>query len=195
MRTLKTTTLAWAFWPRAGRAESWALSGLMSLVIALCAQFEVRLPWTPVPITGGTLGVLYAGALLGPRAGVRAVALYLLAGSLGLPVFAGGAAGVHHFLGPTGGYLIGFLPGAWLAGVLAERGWDRDPFRALALMLASSSVIFLFGLLGLSRFVPFSRLLSAGLLPFIPGDLAKSCLSAALLPLGWKLVGRSQNLR
>lgn len=161
-----------------------------SLFIAACAQLEVRLPWTPVPLSGGTLGVLYAGVLLGARRGAAAVGLYLLEGAAGLPVFSGGAAGALHFLGPTGGYLLGFPAGAWVAGALAERGWDRSPGRAFAAMLLGSLPIFGFGLLGLSRFVPPSSLLAAGLWPFVPGDLLKAAVSAGLLPLGWRLVGR-----
>jgi len=162
----------------------------MSLLVALCAQISIPVPGSPVPITGSTLGVLYAGALLGSRRGAAAVALYFLEGGLGLPFFAGGAAGLAHFAGPTGGYLLGFLPAAWLAGWLAERGWDRTPGKALALMLAGSVVILALGLAGLARFVPASRLLPLGFYPFIPGDLAKACLSAALLPAGWKLIRR-----
>lgn len=108
---------------------------------------------------------------------------------MGLPVFSGGAAGFVHLLGPTGGYLVGFPVGAFMTGLLAERGWDRTPGRAFLAMLAGSVPIFAFGLLGLSRFVPASTLLAQGLWPFVPGDLLKSGVSAGLLPLGWKLVG------
>jgi len=161
-----------------------------SLFVALCAQAEIRLPFTMVPISGGTLAVLYTGALLGSRRGAAAVALYLLEGSAGLPVFSGGAAGFVHLLGPTGGYLLGFPAGAFVAGLLAERGWDRTPARAFATMLIGSAPIFALGLLGLSRFVPANALLTQGLWPFVPGDLIKAAASAGLLPLGWKLVGR-----
>lgn len=161
-----------------------------SLFIALCAQISIPLPFTPVPLTGTTLGVLYAGALLGARRGAAAVLLYLLEGSLGLPFFAGGAAGFLHFAGPTGGYLIGFVPAAFVTGLLAERGWDRTPAKAFAMMLLGSLVLFAFGLAGLARFVPAESLLQMGLLPFIPGDLVKSAASAALLPAGWRFLGR-----
>lgn len=161
-----------------------------SLFVAVCAQVEIKLPFTPVPISGGTLGVLYAGALLGSRRGAAAVALYLLEGAAGLPVFSGGAAGALHFLGPTGGYLLGFPVGAFAVGLLAERGWDRAPLKAFAMMLIGSLPIFALGLLGLSRFLPAKVVLGAGLWPFVPGDLVKAAASAGLLPLGWKIVGR-----
>lgn len=161
-----------------------------SLFVAVTAQMEIRLPFTPVPISGGTLGVLYAGALLGSRRGAAAVALYLLEGASGLPVFSGGAAGFARLLGPTGGYLLGFPLGAFATGLLAERGWDRTPARAFATMLLGSLPIFALGLIGLARFVPARALLGAGLWPFLPGDLIKAAASAGLLPLGWTLIGR-----
>ena len=172
-------------WDAAFPSKSLAADALavlaMSLFTALCAQISIPLPWTPVPLTGTTLGVLYAGALLGPRRGAAAAALYLLEGGVGLPFFAGGAMGWAHFFGPTGGYLLGFVPAAWATGVLARRGWDRTPWTAAAMMLLGSGFIFLFGLAGLSRFMPASGLLAAGLWPFIPGDIL-SGLAAALLP-------------
>ena len=171
-------------------AQDAGLVGAMALLIALCARIAVPLPYTPVPITGTTLGVLYAGAWLGPRRGALSVALYLLLGGLGLPFFAAGASGWAHFMGATGGYLAGFLPAAWLTGSLARRGWDRSPVSALAAMLLGSIVIFACGLAVLSFYVPSGQLLEKGFYPFIVGDLAKSCLSAGLLPLGWKALGR-----
>jgi biotin transport system substrate-specific component len=180
-------------------ADAWLPSGALadaaavvvaSLFVAVCAQVELRLPFTPVPISGGTLGVLYAGTLLGSRRGAAAVALYLFEGAAGLPVFSGGAVGAAHLLGPTGGYLLGFPAGAFVAGLLAERGWDRSPARAFATMLIGSVPIFGLGLVGLARFVPAGTVLSRGLWPFVPGDLIKAALSAGLLPLGWRVVGR-----
>ena len=186
-------TLADALYPSSGLLHDGAAVIVASLFIAVCAQVEIHLPFTPVPLSGGTLGVLYAGALLGSRRGAAAVGLYLLEGSAGLPVFSGGSAGFAHLLGPTGGYLAGFPVGAFVTGLLAERGWDRTPMRAFGAMLAGSLPIFALGLFGLSRFVPGSTLLAQGLWPFLPGDLLKSALSAGLLPLGWKLIGPKRN--
>ncbi|MBI4050911.1 MAG: biotin transporter BioY [Elusimicrobia bacterium] len=159
-----------------------------SFFIAGCAQLEIFLPFTPVPITGQTFAVLLTGAWLGSRLGVAAVLAYLMEGNLGLPFFAGGGAGFQHLMGPTGGYLLGFLPAAWSVGKLAEKGWDRDPFTAALMMFLGSAVIFAFGLLGLARFVPFSQLLALGLYPFLIGDVVKICLGAAVLPWGWKWI-------
>lgn len=152
-----------------------------SLLVALCAQIAVPLPFTPVPLTGSTLGVLLAGGLLGSRRGAVCLALYLLEGAAGLPFFAQGGAGLTALLGPRGGYLLGFVPAAWMAGFLCERGWSRRAQSAVAAMLLSSLVIFAFGLAWLSRFVPEGQLLASGWYPFIPGDIAKCCMAAAIL--------------
>jgi len=162
----------------------------MSWAIALCARICIPLPFTPVPLTGSTLGVLCAGALLGPRRGGAAAALYLFQGGCGLPLFAGGAAGWACLFGPTGGYLLGFVPGAWLAGLLAARGWDRRVATNFLLLMAGSAVILACGLIGLARFMPAGRLLAAGFYPFLIGDALKSGLCAALLPWGWSRLGR-----
>ena len=184
-----SSTLADAVFPGEGIGHSAVLTVSMSFVIALCAQISVPLPFTPVPLTGTTLAVLYAGALLGARRGALAAALYLLEGGVGLPFFAGGAGGALHFAGPTGGYLIGFVPAASVTGWLSEKGWGASPIKAFGMMLLGSSVIFVFGLAGLARFAPQGKLLAMGLLPFLPGDIAKSAVSAALLPMGWKVLG------
>lgn len=183
-------TFADAILPSSGLVHDTTAVVVASLFVAVCAQIEIRLSFTPVPLSGGTLGVLYAGALLGSRRGAAAVALYLLEGASGLPVFSGGAVGVGHIIGPTGGYLLGFPVGAFVTGGLAERSWDRTPLRTFAMMCIGSLPIFALGLIGLSRFVPSSALLAQGLWPFLPGDLIKAAVSAGLLPLGWKLVGR-----
>ena len=175
---------------RGSRLHDAAAVAVMSWAIALCAQVAVPLPFTPVPLAGSTFGVLFAGALLGSRRGPAAVALYLLQGAGGLPFFAGGAAGWAQVLGPSGGYLVGFVAGAWVAGRLAERGWDRGAWGSLGLMLAGSAAILAVGLAGLARFVPADKLLALGLLPFLPGDLVKSFAAAALLPWGWRWLGR-----
>ncbi len=164
------------------------LSG--SLFTALMAQVVVPLPFTPVPITGQTLAVLLVGAALGARRGALSMVAYLTEGLAGLPVFAGGTSGIGRLLGPTGGYLVGFVPAAFVVGWLAERGWDRRlPTAALA-MAVGNGVIYVFGLPWLARFVGPAHVLSMGLGPFVPGDLLKVCVAATLLPGAWRLVRR-----
>ncbi len=160
-----------------------------SLLIALCAQIAIPLPFSPVPITGQTLAVLLVGALLGSRRGGLCLLTYLVEGIAGLPVFAGGATGLAHLLGPAGGYLIGFTAAAYITGLLAERGWDRRTETTLLAMLLGNAVIYAFGLPWLAFFAGVGRVLPLGLYPFIAGDLLKSILAAMLLPSGWRMPG------
>jgi biotin transport system substrate-specific component len=162
---------------------------LFSFLIAALAQVAFPLPFSPVPITGQTLGVLLAGFLLGSRRGFGAALAYLAEGAAGLPVFAGGTAGVSILVGPTGGYLVGFLAAAYVVGLLAEHGWDRDVPRTLLGMAIGNLIIYLFGITWLSTFMGgLGAALSAGLAPFLVGDVLKIALAAALLPLGWRLI-------
>ncbi len=162
-----------------------------SFAVGLCAQAEIRLPSTPVPITLQPFALFVLAALLGSRRGASASHAYLAEGAAGLPFFAGGAAGIGHLLGPTGGYLLGFVPTAYCVGFLAERGWGRTPVRAFLAMAVGSVVLFASGLAWLAAFVPRSQLLHAGLYPFIAGDVVKMLAAAALLPSLGKLAGRS----
>lgn len=162
-----------------------------SLLIALAAQVAIPLPFSPVPLTGQTLAVLLVGALLGSRRGSLAVITYLAEGFVGLPVFAGGAAGLARLAGPTGGYLIGFVLAAYVVGLLAERGWDRRFGTTAAAMILGNLVIYACGAVWLAFYVgSLAKALSLGVVPFIPGDILKTLLAATLLPLGWRMVGR-----
>ncbi len=168
-----------------------------SLLVALSAQVAFPLPFSPVPVTAQTLAVLLVGALLGGVRGGVSLLLYLAQGVAGLPVFAAGGAGAAYFLGPTGGYLLGFVAGATLTGLLAERGWDRRIGTTLMAMLLGTAVIYATGLAWLAVFVrmdPFGtgveNVLAVGLYPFLPGAAIKIVAAALLLPTGWKLLGR-----
>jgi biotin transport system substrate-specific component len=160
-----------------------------SALIALSAQVAIPLPFSPVPVTGQTFAVLLVASLLGRVRGTAAVLAYLAGGAAGLPVFAGAAAGPAILLGPTGGYLAGFTLGATVCGWLAERGWDRTPLKTTASMIAGNVAIFALALPWLARFVGSSNVWALGFWPFIPGDILKIGLAAALLPLGWKALG------
>jgi len=161
-----------------------------SVFIALTAQMSFRLPWTIIPITGQTLGVLLVGALLGSKRGLAAVTAYLLEGASGLPVFAAGGCGTAYLLGPTGGYLAAFLPAAWLVGLLAQRGWDRSMVKAIAAMLLGNLVIYVGGVAWLSVLVGVKEALLAGVGPFVIGDAIKIVMAAFMLPAGWKVLRR-----
>ncbi len=159
-----------------------------SLLIALSAHLKVLLPFSPVPVTAQTFAVLMLGALLGAKRGGLAALAYIIEGAMGLPVFALGG-GFAVLLGPTGGYLIGFIPAAYVTGFLAQKGWDRRIGTTVLAMIFGNIIIYTFGLLWLSRLMGISKtVLSVGLYPFIVGDLVKIALAAAVLPTGWKLL-------
>jgi biotin transport system substrate-specific component len=175
------------------RRSAWLYDAALVLagswLIALSAQVAIPLPFSPVPVTGQTLAVLLVGALLGSRRGSLAVLAYIAQGLAGLPVFAGGALGMARLLGPTGGYLVGFVAAAFLVGLLAERGWDRRVLTTAAAMMLGNLVIYATGALWLAPFVGgLKQALATGVLPFIPGDLVKIAAAALLLPAGWKLL-------
>jgi biotin transport system substrate-specific component len=160
-------------------------------VLLLAALAQVRLEIGAVPVTGQTLGVLLIGAAYGLGLGGLTVLAYLLAGGFGAAIFAGGGAGWSTFAGTTGGYLVGFLVAALAVGYLARLGWDRSYPLMAAAMLVGNLIIYLFGLLWLSRFAPdLATTLQWGLWPFLVGDLLKLLLAVALLPTAWKLLGR-----
>ena len=163
-----------------------------SLLTALAAQIVI--PIGPIPITGQTFAVLLTGALLGSRLGALAMIAYLVEGASGLPFFAGAHGGLLHLMGPTGGYLIAFPAAAFITGAFAEHGWDRRFFSAAAAMAIGSMVIMLSGWVWFSIVMNTSPLLTfyATVLKFIPGDIIKISLAAAVLPSGWKLAGKSR---
>jgi biotin transport system substrate-specific component len=177
------------FEPRAGALVRDTLLVVgFSLLVGLSAQVAISLTGTPVPITGQTFGVLLTGALLGGGRGFLALALYLLEGALGLPVFAQGHAGLAALLAtPSAGYLWACPFAAAVVGALAERGWDRRVGTMALAMLAGNAVFYLFGLPWLARFVGAARALPMGLYPFLLGDAIKLLLAAALLPAAWRL--------
>jgi biotin transport system substrate-specific component len=162
-----------------------------SLVIAGLAQVSIRLPFTPVPITGQTLGVLLVGASLGPVLGPASVLLYLLEGAIGLPFYAEGRHGwsVLAQASATGGYLWGFVLAAAVVGWLAQRGWDRSIRSSIGAMFVGEVVLYAVGIpwLMAALDVPLERALELGLYPFVVGDTLKLLLAAGLLPTAWRL--------
>ncbi|MGD0612165.1 MAG: biotin transporter BioY [Anaerolineales bacterium] len=182
-------TLITRYWPRLDRrARDLVLVVVGTLLVAAMAQVKIPLPFSPVPITGQTFAVLLVGASLGTRKGVASLSLYVILGVLGLPVYAGGAGGYLAFLGPTGGYLFGFVFAAYFVGWLAETGRDRRFRSALLVFLVGEVIIYMFGLPWLSLFVGVQKVLVTGLFPFLPGDLLKLAAAALALPAAWKLV-------
>jgi len=159
-----------------------------NLMLVATAYISIQLPWSPVPITGQTFGVLLIAMALGRLRGTGLVLAYLAEGAMGLPVFAGGKAGMAVLLGPTGGYLLGFLAAAYIAGTLADCGWDKSLLKSASAMTIGTAIIFICGLIQLSMFVPIDGLLAAGLIPFLPGAAIKIALASGLLPTAWKFL-------
>ncbi len=166
---------------------------LAAIVTAAAAQVSVPLPFTPVPLVLTPLAVLVSASALGARLGAMAQVAYLIAGIVGLPVFAPSIQlppGALRLIGPTGGYLMAYPIAAFVTGYLAERGWDRRYWTSLAAMLAGLAIIFAGGVSWLAVTVTHSVALaiSAGLRWFIVLDVLKIMAGAMILPQAWKLL-------
>ncbi len=162
------------------------LTGFGVIALALLAQVAIPLPFSPVPITGQTFGILCLGLLYGRKLGLTTILSYIALGSLGMPLFAKGGSGIL-FFSPSGGYLIGYVFFVLICGHFAEKGWTKSPTKLLMAMLMGETAMYLCGLIQLSFFIPSNTVLSAGLYPFIIGDLVKMTMVATLLPTAWKL--------
>ncbi|MDQ4029296.1 MAG: biotin transporter BioY [Actinomycetota bacterium] len=168
---------------------------LGSLLMGLVAQLSIKLPFTPVPVTGQTLGVLVIGGALGSVRGALSMLLYLVWGAVGLPFFAEGRSGIEllAFSSATGGYLWGFVVAGYVVGLLAERKWDRGIGSSLGAMFVGEVIIFTFGVTWLSQALglPLQDALEAGLYPFVVGDVIKLAIAAGVLPAAWRALARA----
>jgi len=144
-----------------------------SLLIALCAQIKIPLFFTPVPLSLQTLAVMIVAGFLGRKKGTLCVVTYLAQLSMGLPVGAGGAANSLALLGPTGGYLIGFVLQAYLVGWCAEKKEDLSPLKMFSALFSISFIQMGMGALWLGLYVGFENAMMMGFTPFIPGDFLK----------------------
>ncbi|HEY8417313.1 MAG TPA: biotin transporter BioY [Limnochordales bacterium] len=174
------------------------LAAMFAAVTSVLAYVRIPLPMSPVPITGQTFGMMLAGLLLGPRLGALSQAVYLLMGVAGLPVFAGGTAGLGVLVGPTGGYLWGHVAGAYVAGLVAgpdpgvPAGGGPLPGRPgtgkmfgrslVGAVLGGIVVVYSLGVVQLAMVTGMSweAALMAGAVPFVPGDLLKAVAAAAV---------------
>jgi biotin transport system substrate-specific component len=165
---------------------------------------QIAIPLWPVPITGQTFSVLFVGAALGVTRAALSMVLYIAIGLLGLPVFAPQTNGTHitgiaALVGPTGGYLVGFILAAAFVGWLAQREWDRKWLRTLLAFVGGTVLIYAVGLpwlyVALDRLGapnPLQATLAGGLYPFLIGDALKAIVAAVVLPLLWRLSGPSK---
>ena len=190
--SIRVPTLATTLW----NDDSWIR--FITLAVAgaglLTLSAKVQIPFVPVPMTMQTFVVLVLGMSYGPTLGGSTVLLYLVLGSAGLPVFAGTpekGIGLAYMIGPTGGYLIGFVLAAMAVGYLAERGWDRKMVPTFLAMLIGNILIYVPGLLWLGNVVGWDKpVLEWGLTPFIFGDLVKIVLAMLVIPAAWKVIGK-----
>jgi biotin transport system substrate-specific component len=153
-----------------------------ALCTALGAYVCVPLPGTPVPMTLQTFFVLLSGVMLGRRLGTLSQLVYFVLGSAGLPLFARGGAGVATLLGPTGGYLFGFVAAAWLTGWVVSRSENASVLRGVMAMFIGMAVIYLFGATHLAVVwrLGVRGALVQGVVPFLPGDAVKAAAACAI---------------
>ena len=155
----------------------------------LAISAKVQVPFWPVPMTMQTFVVLVLAIAYGPKLGFLTGALYLLEGALGLPVFATGV-GAAYLLGPTGGYLFGFVIAMSVVGFLVSKGWGQTAFSVMGVMLIGEIIIFSLGVGWLSGAVGFSKAISLGLTPFLLAEAFKVVLAVVTVPLVWRALKR-----
>ena len=174
------------------KARNVVLVALGVLFTALLAQVSVPVPGSPVPITGQTLAVVLTAAALGPVRGVAVQVFYILSALVGLPFYSEASGGFEVVFGATGGYVIGFIPAAYLIGLAAKHGADRQLWKSLPLFIAGQAVIFAVGVpwLAVSTGMTASQALDAGFYPFILGGIVKAVLAGVVLGGAWKLARR-----
>lgn len=172
-------------------AKTLGLSIAGSLFLALASQVAIFLPFTLVPVTMQTLAVFLLGGTLGSRIGSLSVIAYLVEGTCGFPVFAGGAINPLWFLGAKAGYLVGFVLAAYLVGKITEQKSKLSFFQTLGTVVLAEAVILTSGCLWLSLFVGFPQSIYAGMLPFLPGACYKT-VSAACIISGIKVFKRKK---
>jgi biotin transport system substrate-specific component len=164
-----------------------------TLFIAALAQIAIPVPGSPVPVTGQTLAVYLIGTTYGARLGFATFATYLLAGIAGAPVFAPAATqGLARLTGATGGYLIGMLIAVLVLGALADRKADQKFKTSFPALILGSVIVFAFGLiwLNVSLNLTWAQTISAGLTPFIFGEVIKIAITATSLPLIWRKISK-----
>lgn len=182
----------------ASKANAFAIDASLVLagvaLVALLAKVSFFIG--PIPITGQTVGVIVVGAALGARRGAASLTVYMLLGLAGLPIFAGPIAGPAYVLSPSFGFILGFIPAAFVAGWFAERAWDRKPLLAFVGFVAASIIPFVIGVPYMALIlatvlevpVTLASVLDAGVWPFIVPGLIKAAFAALIVPGTWLLV-------
>ena len=202
-------TLATILWPSSSAPSNVAPKDLASTMIRafvlavagsilMMISAKIQIPFWPVPMTMQTFVVLTLGMAYGWRLGLATMLLYLVEGVAGLPVFAGTpekGIGLAYMMGPTGGYLVGFVLAAMLCGWLAERGWDRSVGRVAIAMILGHALILMCGFVWLEKLMGFDKAVIYGLTPFWAATVFKTLLAMITLPFVWKAIGKSAQER
>jgi biotin transport system substrate-specific component len=188
----ESATLRLAVFPQVGLLADVLLVLAGTGLVAGAAQISIKLPFTPVPVTGQTFAVVLVGASLGSLRGTASLFLYLWLGVAGAPIYAHHDHGWDVLTSASGGYIVGFVLAAAVTGLLAERGWDRRFSSAIGAMLTGNVIVYLVGLPWLAVVLDtnLEKTLEYGLYPFVPGDTLKLYLAATLLPGAWRIVER-----
>lgn len=193
-RSTHFPTLATVLWPELPHHRSWLRHIILATVgvALLTLSAKIKIPFYPVPLTMQTFVVLALGIAYGSKLGGTTVLLYLIVGAFGLPVLAGTpekGIGLAYMMGPTGGYLLGFIMAAATTGYLAEKGWDRKLTLTFAALLIGNIIIYIPGLIWLANVVGWDKpIFEWGMYPFLLGDLAKIVLAMLVIPATWKIV-------
>jgi biotin transport system substrate-specific component len=173
------------FWPAQHRLAR--NLGLVLLATALLAgASQLSIPLQPVPLTFQSATVILLGMTLGARLGLAAIMTYLIAGTLGLPVFADFSAGPAVFIGPTGGYLLGFIPAVLVSGYLAQSGWAKTYVGSFVAAIIGVSFIFIAGVTQLAAFIGAHAAWVAGVKPFIATEILKLMLVSIAAKQAWR---------
>ena len=162
---------------------------VLASVVFMAVMSNINIPLWPVPVTMQTFGIFLIAFFFGSRKGMMAIFAYLLAGLLGFGVFAEHKSGIAAILGPTGGFLVGFLFMTFFIGMMIEKGYGRTKKSVLWCMLIGEALLYVFGLAGLwlnFKDVSFLQVLKWGLFPFIIGDTLKALFAVGLFPYMWK---------
>ena len=190
-------SLAAKIWPIEGASRTTALLRFATLsvagALALTLSAKAQVPFYPVPLTLQTLVVMVLGAAFGARLATAATVLYLVEGAAGLPVFAGTPEkgnGLAYMIGPTGGFLAGFVLAAAFIGWCADRGLDRSAWKLTAVLFAGHALIFVPGFVWLAKFIGVEKAWMAGVAPFYLATVVKTLLAAAIVAGSWKLIER-----
>jgi biotin transport system substrate-specific component len=177
-------------------SAAYAPAALVAAGVALLTvSAKIQIPLWPVPMTMQTYVVLVIAMAYGTRLALATVVAYLLAGALGMPVFAGTpekGIGLGYMLGPTGGYLLGFVLATYVMGVLAARGWDRRMLPSLAAMTLGHAIVLALGVAWLALSLGWTQAIAVGLTPFIVATIVKTILAGLTLPVAWRCVERAR---